>query len=297
MKKQIQHLNIKKPTKYQPKTLKLIGLVRKLITKYKGRKLTLRQIFYQLVAKRIIPNNLRAYKNLSYLIAKARKNEDLPWDVMRNHTRFIIKENSWPNYKDFTKKIEKIYRKSKLANQRNYIEIWIEKDSLREWFEPITKEFDIPLIICRGYPSITTLYEASKRLKEIQKPIHILYFGDFDPSGEDIFRAIKERLIKDFKINPKKLHIKKVALTLKDVKQYKLPPAPTKATDSRSRKFIKKFGNFAVELEALPVRVLEQKIKRSIKSLLNWKQFQKDLKKEKQEAKKLRKLAEKIEKA
>jgi 5S rRNA maturation endonuclease (ribonuclease M5) len=283
--------------KYQTKTKEILGLIRKLITQHRGRKLTLRQVFYQLVAKKIIPNNLRAYKNLSYLIAKARKNGDIPWDVIRNHTRFVIKENSWPNFKDFTKKIEKIYHKSKLANQRNYIEIWIEKDSLREWFEPITKEFDVPLIICRGYPSITTLYEASKRLKEIQKPIHILYFGDFDPSGEDIFRTIKEKLIKDFGVNRRKLHIKKVALTLKDIKKYKLPPAPTKSTDSRSGKFVKKYGDFAVELEALPVRVLEQKIKRSIKSLLNWKQFQKDLKKEKQETKKLRKLIEKIEKA
>jgi 5S rRNA maturation endonuclease (ribonuclease M5) len=286
---------MKKISKYRTKTLKIIGLVRKLITQHRGRKLTLRQVFYQLVAKKIIPNNLRAYKNLSYLIAKARKNGDLPWDVMRNHTRFVIKENSWPNFKDFTKKIEKIYHKSKLANQRNYIEIWIEKDSLREWFEPITKEFDIPLIICRGYPSITTLYEASKRLKEIKKPIYILYFGDFDPSGEDIFRTIKEKLIKDFGVNRRKLHIKKVALTLKDIKKYKLPPAPTKTTDSRSGKFVKKYGDFAVELEALPVKVLEQKIKKNIKSLLNWKQFQKDLKKEKQETKKLRKLVEKIE--
>jgi hypothetical protein len=288
---------MKKISKYRTKTLKIIGQVRKLITKHKGRKLTLRQIFYQLVAKKIIPNNIRAYKNLSYLIAKARKSGDLPWDVMRNHTRFVIKENSWPNFKDFTKKIEKIYHKSKLANQGNYIEIWVEKDSLREWFEPITKEFDIPLIICRGYPSVTTLYEASKRFKEIQKPIHILYFGDFDPSGEDIFRTIKEKLIKDFKINPKKLLINKIALTLKDVKQYKLPPAPTKATDSRSGKFVKMYGNFAVELEALPVRVLEQKIKRSIKNLLDLKQFQRDLKREKQETKKLKKLVEKIEKA
>jgi hypothetical protein len=288
---------MEKISKYRNKTLKIIGQVQKLITKHRGRKLTLRQIFYQLVAKKIIQNNLHAYKNLSYLIAKARKSGDLPWDVMRNHTRFVIKENSWPNYKDFTKKIEKIYHKSKLANQRNYIEIWIEKDSLREWFEPITKEFDIPLVICRGYPSITTLYEASKRLKEIKKPIYILYFGDFDPSGEDIFRTIKEKLTKDFGISRRKLHIKKVALTLKDIKKYKLPPAPTKATDSRSGKFVKKYGNFAVELEALPVKALEQKIKKNIKSLLNWKQFQKDLKKEKQETKKLRKLVEKIEKA
>jgi hypothetical protein len=285
---------MKKISKYRTKTLKIIGLVQSLIIKHKGRKLTLRQIFYQLVAKKIIPNTVRAYKNLSYLIAKARKNGDLPFDVITNHTRFMIKENSWPDYKDFTKKIEKIYHKSKLAKQKNHIEVWIEKDSLREWFEPITKEFDIPLIICRGYPSVTTLYEASKRFKEIQKPIHILYFGDFDPSGEDIFRTIKERLVKDFKINPKKLHIKKIALTLKDVKQYKLPPSPTKATDSRSGKFVKKYGNFAVELEALPVRVLEQKIKRSIENLLDLKQFQKDLKKEKQEAKQLRKLIEKM---
>jgi hypothetical protein len=287
---------MQKMFRYRSKTSKLLGLVRQVIDEYKGKgKLTLRQIFYRLVAKKVIPNNLRSYKNLSYLVAKARKNGDLPWDVIVDRTRLPIKDTSWSNYKEFAKEIEKIYRKSKLAKQKRWIEVWLEKDALRSIFEPITNEFDIHLVICRGYPSLSTLWEAKKRWEAIKKPIHVLYFGDFDPSGEDIFRTIKEKLTKDFGITCRKLHFRKVALTLKDIKKYRLPPAPTKVSDSRSKKFIQKYGDFSVELDALPPNVLEEKIRKSLKSLLDWRQFQKDLKKEKQEVKRLKKLVEKIE--
>jgi hypothetical protein len=286
---------MQKMSRYRSKTLKLLGQVRQVIDEYKGKgKLTLRQIFYRLVAKKVITNNLRSYKNLSYIVAKARKNGDLPWDVIIDRTRLPIKESSWPNFKEFTKEVEKIYRRSKLAKQKNWIELWVEKDSLRSIFESIAKEFDVYLTVCRGYPSLSTLWEAKKRWEEIKKPIHVLYFGDMDPSGENIFRTIKEKLVKDFGIPRRKLHIKKVALTLRDIKKYNLPPAPAKASDSRSSKFIQKYGNLTVELDALPPNVLEQKIRKSIKSLLDWKQFQKDLSRERREVKRLRKLVEKI---
>jgi hypothetical protein len=286
---------MQKMSNYRSKTLKLLGLVKKIIDEYKGRgKLTLRQIFYCLVAKKAIQNNLRSYKNLSYLLTKARKCGDLPFDVITDRTRLPIKENSWTDVKQFEEEVEKIYRKSKLVKQKNWIEIWLEKDALRGIFEPIANEFDVYLVVCRGYPSISTLWEVKKRWETINKPIFVLYFGDFDPSGEDIFRTIKEKLIKDFGITRRKLHFRKVALTLKDIKKYHLPPAPTKASDSRSRKFIQKYGDFAVELDALPPNVLEEKIRKNIESLVDWRQFQKDLNRERQEAKRLRKLIEKI---
>jgi 5S rRNA maturation endonuclease (ribonuclease M5) len=284
--------------KYQKKTKEILGQVQKILEEYKGKgAFTVRQIYYQLVSKKIIPNTLSSYKRLSWILSNARKDGIILFDAIVDRTRIPIKETSWNGLRSYIKAIKQKYKKSKWKGQNKYVEVWLEKDALRGIFEPITNMYDVYLVVGRGYPSLTSLHEASERFKKINRPIQILYFGDFDPSGEDIHRSIKENLIKYFGINRKNLHIQKVAVTLRDIKKYKLPPALTKSKDSRSKKFVQKYGDFCVELDALSREVLEEKLKKSIEKYLNYKKFQRRLEMEKKEAKKLKKLIEKIEKA
>jgi hypothetical protein len=286
---------VKKRKWYQQKTKEILRQVQEILEEYKGRgALTLRQIYYLLVSKKVIPNTLSSYKRLSRILSNARKDGIISFDAIVDRTRIPIKEPSWNGLGSFIKAVKKKYRKSKWKGQEMYVEVWLEKDALRGMIEPITSLYDLYLVVGRGYPSLSSLYEAEKRFKEANKPVQILYLGDFDPSGENIPQTIKRNLTKYFKIDRKKLHIRKVALTLRDIKKYRLPSAPTKRKDSRSKKFVQKYGELCVELDALPPKILEEKLKKSIERYLNSQKFQKRLKMEKQEIKKLEEMIERL---
>jgi len=149
-------------------------------------------------------------------------------------------------------------------DDESYVIEWIashncEKDALREFFEPYARRYRINLVVCRGYPSVTRLREA-KEARHVPPDVDyiVLYFGDFDPSGEDIFRWINEEL------KPYNIEVHKVALTREQVVKYKLPPMVPKKSDPRYKNYVKKYGEVAVELDALHPAVLRDIVRNSI---------------------------------
>ena len=266
----------------QQKTLNLIGDIRTILSSYNVR-ITVRQLYYQLVAKQIIQNNLNSYKRLDSILSDARKNGSLDFSAFVDRIRRPIKTSSWLDLKDFILSVKNSYHKDKWENQENYVEVWLEKDALAGIFEPITKKYDINLAIGRGYQSLSSLNDAARRFPK-DKEIHVLYFGDFDPTGLDIPRSAEKNLNDHFGLYPT---FEKLALTKADIDQYKLPPAPAKPTDSRTHAFVKVHGDIAVELDALPPDVLVERIEGNIIKYLDINQFKKDLHTEKEEIKKL----------
>ncbi|RLG62911.1 hypothetical protein DRO21_06815 [archaeon] len=204
---------------------------------------TVRQLFYQLVSRGILKSTRRDYKNFDALLVKLR-DED-PW----LDSQFIDTSKPRFNY----------YDRMYWAGQKYFVELWCEKDALRGFFEPYAKRYRVNLVICRGYPSVTRLREA-KEQRHIPPNVKyvVLYFGDFDPSGEDIFRWINKEL------RPYNIVVRKVALTMEQVKKYRLPPRVPKKKDPRTPKFIKKYGEVAVELDALHPVILRDMIRRSL---------------------------------
>jgi len=204
---------------------------------------TVRQLFYQLVSKGVIKSSRQDYKNFDALLVRLRE-EDTWLDSM-----FIDTSKPRFNY----------YSESYWAGQKYFPEIWLEKDALREFFEPYARRYRINLVVCRGYPSVTRLREA-KEARHVPPDVNyiVLYFGDFDPSGEDIFRWINEEL------KPYNIEVHKVALTRGQVVEYKLPPMVPKKSDPRYKNYVKKYGEVAVELDALHPAVLRDIVRNSI---------------------------------
>jgi hypothetical protein len=242
----------------QKKTLELIQHAYNILNEYNP--MTLRQVYYQLVAKHIIDNKSSEYHKVGNALVKGRQEGIIPWDWIEDRGRHPRTVNMWQDLPDFIETVKNAYRKDIWESQPAYIEVWLEKEALSGIFTDITSQYGVTLVVGRGYNSWSAYSEASKRFCDIDKPITILYFGDFDPSGEDIFRVLGNSL-EFFGSSPK---IEKVALTAKDVTEYDLPPDYTKKTDSRSKNFIEKHGDIAVELDALPVKILQQKIRDSI---------------------------------
>lgn len=224
--------------------------------------MTLRQVYYQLVSAHIIDNTRNQYQRLSATLVKARQQGMIPWQWIEDRTRIPRSPAMWTDLKHFLNTLHRSYRLDVWQSQPGLVEVWLEKDALSGIFEPITNSYGVTLVVGRGYNSWSALKDAADRLDDNSV---ILYFGDFDPSGVDIPRALAESLA-SLNCFPT---VTRVALTKEDIKDYNLPPDFTKKSDSRSKAFIAEYGDMAVELDALPLSALKDKIIESIEENLD----------------------------
>ncbi|MBU4532291.1 MAG: hypothetical protein KJ650_01390 [Firmicutes bacterium] len=174
------------------KTLKLIKAAEAVLAEHNP--MTLRQVYYQLVSKHVIDNNRSEYQRLSNALVKARQQGLVPWEYIEDRTRKPRHPAMWSDLAEFLDTVRRSYRRDIWTSQGLYVELWLEKEALSGIFEPITREYGLALVVGRGYNSWTALHDAAKRVMEMDRRAVILYFGDFDPSGEDIARALAEGL-------------------------------------------------------------------------------------------------------
>lgn len=246
--------------------------------------MTIRQVYYQLVSKHLIPNNINSYKNFDRIAVRGREKGLIDADKIIDTSKPVLIPNQWNNLSDFLNDVKDAYTKNKWQDQPYHVEVWMEKDALRGVFKPITDQYGITLSIGKGYQSFTNLKDAPVRFNG--KKTIILYFGDFDPTGLDIARAIEARL----KDSNSDLQFYRIALTLDQINEYSLPPIPTKVRDSRRDKFIAEYGDMAVELDALNPNVLRNLIESSIKNYLDSKLYEQSLVEENQDLSELQQL-------
>lgn len=159
-------------------------------------RLTLRQLYYQLVSRDIIPNQQKEYKKLSTVLLEGRMAGVVDWEAIEDRLRVVEKPSSWETPEDIMDVVINTYEKPRQAGQKNYIEVWVEKDALSGVLSQVTEPYHIPIMVNRGYSSVSAMYAAYERfaaaLKKDQK-IVLLYLGDFDPSGLDMIRDVLDR--------------------------------------------------------------------------------------------------------
>jgi len=251
----------------QRKSLELLAQVQKVIESY-GFALTLRQIYYQLVAKQIIPNQQKFYTKLSRLCVNGRDEGLLPEEAFADRLRQIDKPSSWIDLNAFIRTVINSYRKDIWEDQPKYIEIWSEKDALRGVITQVTHDLDVSLLIVRGQVSRTAIYESYERFAEkIQKSkdCYLYYFGDFDPSGLVIYYSLIERLRK-YGPYGERINFQRVALTPVQIETYNLPQDPAKQSDPSYKSFVAQYGDNVVELDSLPPDSLRDLIRDCIES-------------------------------
>lgn len=235
------------------KTLALIDTARAILAEH--RPMTVRQVYYQLVSRQVIDNTRAQYQAVSNALVDARKDGTIPWEWIEDRLRRPRTVGMWDGLADFAETAKRAYRRDVWATQPGYVEVWLEKDALSGVFERVLNGYGVTLNVGRGYDGWDSIRNASERYLSYGD-VTVLYFGDFDPSGEDMARSLRERL-GFFDCLPE---IPKCALTMADVTRYNLPPDFTKATDSRQAAFVEKWGDVSVELDALPVDVLRTRL-------------------------------------
>jgi hypothetical protein len=236
-----------------------------------GLKLSLRQLFYQLVSRGIIANEEREYKKLSRILSNARLAGLVDWDAIEDRTRRPV---VWQDYESITDAMESMlahYRLPRHKGQETYVELWVEKDALAGVLRPVASEYHVPLMVNRGYSSSSAMYDAAQRIDRCVEEYGchdalVLYLGDLDPSGEDMVRDIDERLTQ---FAQEYIRVKKLALTIEQVHQHNPPPNPTKLKDTRAPGFVKKYGYESWEVDALPPHELHRLIRADFERFLD----------------------------
>ena len=227
---------------------------------------TVRQLFYQMVNRHEVPlaKSEREYKGtIVRLVSDMRLDGTLPWDWVNDNTRWMRKPTAHGSMADILDAAAESYTRNLWSNVDEYVEIWLEKDALSGVFYDVTAPYQVPLMVTRGYPSLTYLHDAAYTMVANQKPVSIYYFGDFDPSGCDISRNTEARIrqfVADYRYPvPVKFH--RVAVNEEQIHQLRLPTRPTKTTDTRISSFT---GKESVEVDAIPPNTLRAMIRSCI---------------------------------
>lgn len=282
---------------------KRLDIINEIIREYQrdGYVLTLRQLYYQLVTRDIIPNQQAEYSKLSMLLKEGRMGGIVDWSAIEDRLRQPQKTPSWDSPQDILEACASQYKRDHMDGQSEYLEVWVEKDALSGVLQRATNKYHVPIMVNRGYSSISAMFDAFQRFKENghdkDRSVTVLYLGDYDPSGLDMIRDIRERILDfayvsiglDFEFN-----IKPIALTREQIDTYNPPPNPAKVTDPRAKDFIMNHGNTSWEVDALRPDVLHKLVEDSILSYIDMEMYNKVLEVEEAEKILLQKLTKLI---
>lgn len=257
-----------KEINFRGKSLELIKLINQVVDEYssQGYELTLRQTYYQLVARGYIPNNERSYKNIGNLINDGRLAGLIDWHSITDRTRNLRRNSHWTTPSSVIESAMYSYMLDKWEGQPNYVEVWVEKDALVDIVGQACGGIDTPFFSCRGYTSQSEMWSAAQRFirqNRIRDNCFIIHLGDHDPSGIDMTRDIQERLW----MFGADVEVKRVALTMEQVQTYNPPPNPAKITDSRCGKYMEEFGDESWELDALEPQMMTRLIRDEVTAL------------------------------
>jgi hypothetical protein len=255
------------PTKQQRRSKQEITVIEQglkdVLTTYHP--MTVRQVFYQMSTRGYIAKTEREYKQtVCRLLARLRLRQEIPFGWIADDTRWMRKPTTYDSMEAALKLNVQTYRRALWARMPVNVEVWIEKDALAGVVYDITAEWDVPLMVTRGYPSLTYVYEAAEALSQSHKPTYIYYLGDYDPSGVDISRGLEARL-RSFAPDAV-IEFRRIAVEPYQIRIFDLPSRPTKTSDSRAKRFN---SDISVELDALPPDILRDLVKRSILGHVN----------------------------
>lgn len=280
--------------------IELLGKIERILTDYEqqGYDLSLRQLYYQLVAGNIVPNTERSYKAIGSLVSDARLAGLIDWDMIKDRGRVMAKNSHWTTPREILEACARQFQIDKWEKQSNYVEVMVEKQALEGVLEPVCRELDVPFTANKGYSSSSALYEAGRRMFERlreEKEIHVIYLGDHDPSGIDMSRDVEDRLkmFADVESEGGYLELHRVALNFDQIRKLRPPENPAKMTDSRANGYVARFGRSSWELDAIEPRALAKLVRDEVYSLRDADEWEKAVERENAMKKEIGELAKK----
>lgn len=263
-----------KARKPQARTQPLRDAITRVAADYN--RMTIRQLYYQLVSRGVIDKTEQAYKRVCDISGQMRLGGDLPYRKIADGSRARLKPYSFGGLAEALEVTSAAYRRNIWIDQPVHVEVWCEKDALTGVIKPICDEYCTPYVATRGFPSHTLLYESAMEMIAHGKATRVYYFGDHDASGQ----AISQNLEAKMRAHGADVTVERVGLLQWHIEAYDLPTRPSKASDKRTPKFAAQYGDACVELDALPPETLTQWVTRAIVQNINPQELSKTLRTE-----------------
>ena len=234
-----------------------------------GRPMTVRQVFYQATVRGLVEKAESGYGKVKTDLAIMRRDGSLSYDWLADNTRWQRKPRTFSSVEEALRDTAAFYRKSLWTDATSYVEIWLEKDALSGVVYPVTSMYDVPLMVARGYASLSFLYSAAEYISTLDVPTYIYHLGDFDPSGVNAGEKIEETLRE---LAPDAdIEFERIAVTEEQIADWDLPTRPTKASDTRAKAF---GSTLSVELDAIEPNQLRALVQEVIERHLPPEQFE-----------------------
>jgi hypothetical protein len=258
--------------RFSYESMQLIVTINEVVDDYtaQGYKLTVRQLYYQLVARNVIPNTERSYKNICTLVNNARIAGLMDWEAIEDRTRAFVRRQRWLSGRQIVQAAANSFHMDMWDNQPSRVFIIIEKEALVGVLEPIGHKLDVPILAARGYPSASVLREFVEEdiiPSADSQTITILHLGDHDPSGLDMTRDLRDRIELFAEGAPAELV--RIALSMEQIEERKPPPNPAKTTDPRFADYRNMFGDESWELDALPPSYISELVQSEIAKIVD----------------------------
>lgn len=262
--------------RFHRSSLKMIDIIDAIVSEYQsqGFRLTVRQLYYQLVARDHIPNTVQSYDRTVALLTNARMAGLIDWDAIEDRTRGLIERSHWGSGGELLQACANQYHEDMWSTQESRVFVIVEKEALAGVLEPVCRQWDVPLLPARGYPSATVLRELAKsRIMRASQEIVVLHLGDHDPSGIDMSRDLEERLSL-FSRERVYIDFRRLALNMDQVAEQNPPPNPAKTSDSRYADYRAAYGDSSWELDALSPKYLHELVANEVRTLVDSKQWE-----------------------
>lgn len=249
----------------QARRMLMIGKAVTILEEYEGKgfNLTLRQLYYQFVARDLLANSDRNYKRLGSAVSDGRMWGFIDWNHLVDRGRNFESLGHWDHPRDIIRSSAHSFAVDRWEGEDYRLEVWVEKQALEDIVDRACSPLDVGYLACKGYMSQSEMWSASQRLKhherQGQKTI-ILHLGDHDPSGMDMSRDIQDRLA----IFESSVTVERIALNMDQINTYNPPPNPAKVTDSRAGEYIARYGENSWELDALNPETMTELIQSEI---------------------------------
>ena len=267
-----------KNTNFAASSIETIEQANSIIEKYQamGYTLTLRQLYYQMVAADLIQNTMKSYKRVASIINDARWSGLVDWSAIEDRARNTVTPSTWASPRNIMRGVLQSYREDLWENQPTHIEVMCEKDAVSNIIEPVCNELGVRFTANRGYPSASLLYDVSQRLEGKSqewvnynpKTIVIIYLGDHDPSGMDMDNDIKKRFDL-FAEEQYEIDFTRLALTMDQVNKWQPPRNPAKMSDSRFKKYAEEYGTASWELDAIKAEDMSSLVRSEIEAWID----------------------------
>ena len=209
------------------------------------RPMTVRQVFYQATVRGIVEKAETGYAKVQTDLVQMRRDGTIPYAWLADNTRWERRPQTFDGVEEALRDTATVYRKALWRDADAYVEVWLEKDALSGVIYPITGLYDVPLMVARGYASLSFLHSAADYMGSLDVPVFVYHLGDFDPSGVNAGEKIDQTLRE---LAPcADITFERIAVTREQIDTWALPTRPTKESDTRARGF----GSISVELDAI----------------------------------------------